>query len=163
MESVRDVFETCGGHAAAAGFSLQASRLDEAAERLDAYARTVLTPDDLIPTHHADAEVEPSEVFGKAIMELQRLQPFGTANEQPRVIVRGTQFKSFNPCGDGSHIQFKIETSHEVKGIAFRMAPLFEQIDPDTNVDLLVKPIVDNWNGGRYSKLELVSMERSQI
>jgi single-stranded-DNA-specific exonuclease len=163
MESVRDVFETCGGHAAAAGFSLQASRLDEAAERLDAYARTVLTPDDLIPTHHADAEVEPSEVFGKAIMELQRLQPFGTANEQPRVIVRGTQFKCFNPCGDGSHIQFKIETSHEVKGIAFRMAPLFEQIDPDTNVDLLVKPIVDNWNGGRYSKLELVSMERSQI
>ena len=161
MESVRDVFDTCGGHAAAAGFSLQASRLDEAADRLDAFARTVLTAEDLVPTLYADAEVEPSEVFGKAIMELQRLQPFGTANEQPRVIVRGTQFKSFNPCGDGSHMQFKVETSHEIKGIAFRMAPLFQQIDPDTTVDLLVKPVVDNWNGGRYSKLELVSMERS--
>ncbi|MDQ2985100.1 MAG: single-stranded-DNA-specific exonuclease RecJ [Armatimonadota bacterium] len=160
LESVRDVFLTCGGHAAAAGFSIESSRLEEAADRLDAYARTVLTPEDLIPTHFADAELDQNEVFGKGIMELQRLQPFGTANDDPRFIVRNTKFKGFNTCGDGSHVQFKIETLHELKGIAFRMAPLFAQIDVETPVDLLVEPVVDNWNGKR-AKLQLVSMERS--
>jgi single-stranded-DNA-specific exonuclease len=161
LESVRDVFLTCGGHAGAAGFSLEASRLEEAAERLDAYARTQLMPDDLIPTYYADAELMPDELFGKSIVELQQLQPFGTANEDPRFIVRGTKFKSFNPCGDGSHVQFKIETKHELRGIAFRMAHLFEQIDDATPMDLLVKPMIDSWNGARSPKLELISMERS--
>lgn len=161
MDSVRDVFLTCGGHAAAAGFSIEASRLEEAAERLDAYARTVLSPEDLIPTHFADAELEPNEVFGKSIMELQRLQPFGTANDEPQFIVRGTKFKSITPCRDPLHVQFVINTLHDIKGIAFRMGPVFDRLEAASDVDLLVKPIVDTWNGGRYAKLELISMERA--
>ena len=163
LESVRDVFLTCGGHAAAAGFSIEASRLDEAADRLDAYARSVMSPDDLIPTFYADAEIESTELYGKAIMELERLQPFGTANEQPRFIVRGTQFKSITPCRDPSHVQFVINTQHDIKGIAFRQGPNFDKLEPESKVDLLVKPYVDLWNGGRYSKLELISMERSDL
>jgi single-stranded-DNA-specific exonuclease len=162
LESVRDVFLTCGGHAGAAGFSLEASRLEEAAERLDAYARSVLKPEHLIPTHFADAEIDADELTGKSIVELQRLQPFGTANEEPRFIIRGTRFKAYNPCGDGTHVQFKIHTQHELKGIAFRMSHLFDQINADTPMDLLLQPKVELWNGGRYAKLELVSMERAR-
>jgi single-stranded-DNA-specific exonuclease len=161
MDSVADVFLTHGGHAAAAGFSLEVSRIDEAAQRLNEYARSVLTDEDLIPTFYADAEINADELVGKAILELEKLQPFGTANEAPRFIVRGTKFTSRKPCGDGTHIQFRIKTTHELRGIAFRMSHLFEQVGEDETVDLLVKTQMDTYNGYNNPKLELISMERS--
>jgi len=161
MESVRDVFRTCGGHAAAAGFSLDASRLDEAAERLNTYAESVLTPDDLIPTYYADAEVDSSDLYGKAIMELERLQPFGTANPDPVVVYRNTVFKSVTPTRNPDHVQFVVKTQHDLRGIAFRMGSHFARLQPESAVDLLLKPYVDLYNGSRYAKLEMVSMEWS--
>lgn len=159
LESVRDVFLSCGGHAAAAGFSLDASRLDEAAERLNAYAESVLSPDDLIPTYYADAEIESNELFGRAIMELERLQPYGTANPPPGVVLRNIAFKSVNPTKNPEHVQFVITTQHDLKGIAFNMGRHFERLKPKSAVDMMLKPHVDSWNGNRYAKVEMVSME----
>lgn len=155
----RDVFLSCGGHATAAGFSLEASRLEEAAARLNAYAESVLSPEDLIPTYYADAEVTRDDLFGRAIMELERLQPFGTANPNPIVVYRDTGFKSITPTRNPEHVQFTVTTQHDLKGIAFNMGSCFKRLQPDSTVDLLVKPYVDNYNGNRFAKLEMIAME----
>lgn len=159
LESVSDVFNTFGGHAAAAGFSLDVSRLEEATERLQAYAGTILTPEDLLPTLYADVEIEREELSGKAIMDLERLQPFGTANLEPSVVLRKSVFKSITPTRNPAHLQFVIGAAHDVRGIAFSQSESFEKLKPDSAVDMFLLPRMETYNGNRYAKVELVSME----
>jgi len=74
-----------GGHARAAGFSLQRHRIDELRRRLNDLARGL--PEELWePTLAVDAEVLLFSLNTQAIKELERLEPLGEQNPPPVLI-----------------------------------------------------------------------------
>ena len=79
----QDVFERFGGHAAAAGFTLPSGRIGELTERFEAYARSALSPQDLIPLLRVDAEVDLDHLDWPLYEQLKRMEPFGMGNPTP--------------------------------------------------------------------------------
>lgn len=72
-----------GGHAQAAGFSLQASRIQELEQEFERYAHSTLAPEDLTPMLRIDGAVNLSDVSRELCAELRRLEPFGCGNAAP--------------------------------------------------------------------------------
>lgn len=83
LESMADLFVKFGGHAHAAGVTLDPARVGEFRERFDAYARARLTDDDLQPRLDFDAVLELGEIDENAVADVFALAPFGRGNEAP--------------------------------------------------------------------------------
>ncbi len=79
----RKLFTKFGGHAHAVGFSLPNDKVDCLREALEAFARTKLTPADLLPLLELDGGVELSEVTPELLHSLRALEPFGVGNREP--------------------------------------------------------------------------------
>jgi single-stranded-DNA-specific exonuclease len=103
------LFLRFGGHRAAAGFTIDAARVDELRATLLADAAQHLDLTTLVPTIEVDAELPLHEVNGDLLKWLQRLAPHGIGNDTPRFLARGVTVQDTRLVGqDGAHLQFKL-------------------------------------------------------
>lgn len=86
-----------GGHAMAAGFSLEESNLDLLRDQLN--ERCCLTQKDLVEKITIDREVPLAEVTGNLVRELNLLQPVGEQNKGALFARRGVEILSVRVCG----------------------------------------------------------------
>ena len=75
-----DLLVRHGGHAMAAGLSVQPDKIDALRERLNGLARRRLKPGDLQPSLRLDTEVGLEEITLEMHRELDRLKPTGQGN-----------------------------------------------------------------------------------
>ena len=83
LESMPEVFLRFGGHAHAAGVTLEASRVEEFRERFNRYAAAHLAPEDFHPRMEIDAVVDLREINERSIEQVFALAPFGHGNPAP--------------------------------------------------------------------------------
>jgi len=108
LSTVGDLFERFGGHAQAAGFTLPADRIRELEERLERYARSVLTAQDLEPVLHVDAEVNLTDIDWDLYRELERLGPFGFGNPTPTLAARGLRLVMTPRVLQDKHLKLRV-------------------------------------------------------
>lgn len=83
-----------GGHAAAAGLRVDGKRINDLRDALCVEAKSQFaTPDVSVPQVElpVDAEVSFDELTHKAVRDLDRLGPFGQANERPIFVATGVK------------------------------------------------------------------------
>lgn len=150
-----ELFEAFGGHERAAGFSINAARIEEAREQLIQYADGHLTQEVLTPTIIADAEIGVEEVNLATVEELQKLEPFGEANPVPRFIMNRARVANASPTKNPEHAQFEIESQSVLRGIAFKIGNDLMKTHFPADLNLLVELNVDEWNGYKRVNVQL--------
>lgn len=83
-----DLLVRHGGHAMAAGLTLQAANLDAFRRRLNDIARRTLPPESLQPPLQLDAQVGLEEMSLETLNHLDRLQPTGQGNPAVQFFAR---------------------------------------------------------------------------
>ena len=83
LESCGELFEKFGGHSHAAGVTIQADKIAELRQKLNAHARGVLTDEDLMPIVSIDCEISLKQATLDLCYDINRLEPFGSGNPQP--------------------------------------------------------------------------------
>ncbi len=112
--------ERYGGHRAAAGVTVSASRLDAFAQAFERHAEAVLTPELLQPVERVDAIVSGAELGLPLAEELALLEPCGMGNASPRLLVPGSRFSDRRPMGEGRHARFLINSGGvRARAVAF--------------------------------------------
>lgn len=91
LTACADHLQTFGGHSAAAGLRLSASEIDALRVSLSSYATESDEPAEEDLDLRIDAEVRLDELTHRAVSELDRLGPFGCANERPCFASSGIQ------------------------------------------------------------------------
>lgn len=91
LEAMPDLFLRFGGHRQAAGLSLDAARVPEFRERLNAYAAARLTSAGLQPEIRVDALIELGEICDQAVAEVLAMAPFGCGNPTPVFGITGAE------------------------------------------------------------------------
>ena len=83
-----DLLVRHGGHAMAAGLTIEPKHLDAFRQRLNDLARRALKPEDLQPPLRLDAEVGLDEITLDSLAELGQLRPTGQGNPGVQFIAR---------------------------------------------------------------------------
>jgi single-stranded-DNA-specific exonuclease len=83
LESMPELFVKFGGHAHAAGVTLDVVNVEEFRRRFNEYACARLTADDFLSRVEVDAVVELREITERAIEDVFSLAPFGHGNPAP--------------------------------------------------------------------------------
>jgi single-stranded-DNA-specific exonuclease len=80
LSECRDLLIRFGGHRAAAGVTIEASKVDEFAHRFNEVAKSKLTREDLQPEMRIDAEISIDDVTDELESLLRHFEPFGVGN-----------------------------------------------------------------------------------
>ncbi len=91
-----------GGHELAAGLTVSADKIDELRVKLNEYARTCLSSDDIVPTLDIDHEVEDKDITVAFAEELAQLEPCGVDNLSPMLLKRNAVIADIASIGAGN-------------------------------------------------------------
>lgn len=131
MNEIKDVFLKFGGHALAAGFSLEKDRLAEFDQRINENCK--LAPEDYEEKITIDVPMPMGYVTEKLIEQLAVLEPFGNGNEKPVFAQKDVEFiycKVMGSAGNMGRISARTSDGIMVNLVLFRnLDKLMEAID----------------------------------
>ncbi len=165
-----------GGHAAAAGFSIDTSTPSWEGLLRDALTASVAAQRPALAQGSgpvaaasgvgleesaepcADAELPLARLTPALARELMQLAPFGQGNPAPRLLVRDALVVSARRVGDGSHLQLTLGDGRgaERRAIYFRAGEL--EVVAGQRVDCLFGPALSEWNGRERVELHVTAL-----
>lgn len=136
-----------GGHAAAAGFTVETTRVSELERELGEIAGHHLQGQELMPTLLIDAMVDLQGLDWATLEMMHQLEPFGYGNQPPLLASRRVQVLSAKAVGaDNRHLKLMLSDGmRQWDAIAFGMGTLAEVL-PGW-VDIAFHLEENEWNG----------------
>ncbi|MFO0874968.1 MAG: single-stranded-DNA-specific exonuclease RecJ [Phycisphaerales bacterium] len=157
--SIHDGLASCaehllsfGGHAAAAGLSLRAERLDDFRAALVTHANARLSVAELVPSLRIDCAADLAELHIDAVRQLARLSPFGRGNPRPALIVRDAIVAGEPRPIKEHHVKFMLrqdgrEGPREVAAIWWDGLRHARQLHRGRRVHAVVDPRISSFSG----------------
>ncbi|MGO5028374.1 single-stranded-DNA-specific exonuclease RecJ [Candidatus Agathobaculum pullicola] len=108
LTSCEDLLERYGGHALAAGLTVDADKVDTLRERLRAYAETHVTMAELVPQLHIDCMVRPEWLTEENIQALNVLEPYGMRNAEPVFCMKDMVAEDITPISSDRHVRMTL-------------------------------------------------------
>lgn len=148
LESCRELFTRFGGHAHAVGFALPSAQVPELKYRLNRFAQTKLTPEDLVPEIAIDSELPLAQVTPALLTELSRMEPFGQGNPEPVFAALNVNLLLPPRTIKDKHIKLRVrqrvdglKDSFSYEAMGWRMAERLpaENLHPGDRLDLVFK------------------------
>jgi single-stranded-DNA-specific exonuclease len=164
LDQCADILVRHGGHAAAAGFTVENDKLDELVSRLKFIARQKLSAQDLRPTLTADAEIPLTEVRPALLDALKYLEPTGYGNPDAIFVSRQVRVKHARTVGaDGKHLKMYLEDEQGIShdAIGFRLGHL--QPELPEYVDIMFTYEINEYNGRVNYQLNLKDVKAAGI
>ena len=156
--------ERFGGHAAAAGFTIQRDSVAALAEVLGgACARLAQGSGPVTAGRELDAEVRLAEIDERLATELAGLGPFGQDNPSPTLVTRNVRVTAARRVGDGSHLKLTVEDDRSTTRTAIGFGLGSRPIEVGARVDLAFLPTVSTWQGRRSAELELADLALANV
>jgi single-stranded-DNA-specific exonuclease len=141
--------ERFGGHRAAAGLSIDESKIDAFAQDFAAHADSQLGPEDLFEVVTVDAVVSAQDLTLELAEELGRLAPFGLGNPDVTLLVPATHAVTPATVGEGKHLKFRVRQHGRDAGsaIAFGQGSQIDRLRAIGLFDVAFRLKENHWNG----------------
>jgi single-stranded-DNA-specific exonuclease len=157
LDECRELFVRHGGHAAAAGFTIETAKLDSLARRLSEIAQRELGGQELLPTLAIDAVLHLHRLKPELFHALQQLEPHGYANPTPAFASRGVSIVELRTVGmDGAHLKLKVGDGGTIfDAIGFKFGFMAERLTRGDKLDIAYTFEENEWNGERKYQLNI--------
>ena len=158
LDPHRELFIAFGGHAGAAGMTLEVDNLEALSELLEAYITEkgldVATKNNL----RLDEELDLEALTIETVKNFERLAPFGMDHQKPVFYIRDFQVENARTMGAGnSHLKLKIlKGSANFEVVAFGKGSLATEFAQVKDLELAVTLSVNQWNGQTALQLMMV-------
>ena len=168
LSACSDLLDGFGGHALAAGFTVQESQLPQLTQRLTSLVQQELQGSQPLSVLTVDKIASPHELTVEEIQSLDLLEPCGTGNPRPILALTGTHVLSAAQVGRGRHLKLKLEVRGTCFDAIFFSADGGELgIGVGSRIDVAFYPQINEFRGTRTVQLQLVdlrhAMSRSEL
>lgn len=158
LKGHQDLFIAFGGHAGAAGMTLEVDKLPDLATTLAHYIRDNKLEDASKSNLVLDEELDLEELTLDTLKSFDKLAPYGMDNKKPIFYVKDVQVESARTMGQGNaHLKLRL-----VKGgaafdlVAFGQGSQALEFSQAKGLELAVTLSVNRWNGNTSLQLMLV-------
>ncbi len=163
LSSMPEMFVKYGGHPQACGFTVRHDAFDAFHEKMRGHATTVLSGLELIPTLWVDAEVRLSDINWELHGLLERFQPFGEKNREPRYLIKAAQVESAEAMGnEGKHLRLKlVDDGVRMKVVGWRFGEWATRLTRGDRIDLVCTIEINEWNGNRELQVKIHDLRKA--
>jgi single-stranded-DNA-specific exonuclease len=158
-----DLLLSHGGHKTAAGFKIKPENIEAFRERFCAIAARHF-PEGPPPARLViDAEVPLCALTHDLLRELDKLEPYGSANSRPLFLAGGLEvLQSPRRIGGGErHLSFRVrQQGTTMRAVAWGMGERLEELMSGGGwCSLVFTPKINEWNGYRSVEMEVVDFQ----
>ena len=162
LSECKDLLIRFGGHRAAAGVTIDASRVAEFAQRFNDVARSKLNREDLLPELRIDAEISIDDVTDELEGVLRHFEPFGVGNPTPVFVSRGVRLSMAPRIVGTDGLKLRIATATgDRDALGWGMGDLAMDITPETVIDLAYRLERDTYQGVSRLQLRIADLRLS--
>jgi single-stranded-DNA-specific exonuclease len=140
--------------------SLHAKNVEPFRESALGHAAEKLSMEDLVPSALADCEAAGRDVTLQLARELGRLEPCGTGNEAPVLLLSGAELGSLWPLGEaGVHLKGRVNADgRSLEWVWWRGAARVDEFRRGQRVDCLFVPEINQYRGETKLQLSIKDM-----
>ena len=148
LSHVEDHLETFGGHKYAAGLSVLMEYVDIVENRLNEYARQILTDEELIPPLRIDSQLELYEINEHLLNWLNKFAPFGPGNMRPIFYTTDVMIVGFPYNVGKNHLKLKVmKDGCTLDLIGFNLGDFLPLLKKGSNIDIAYSLEFNVWQG----------------
>lgn len=144
-----------GGHAAAAGFSLNADKESEFCAFLEDAVKKQLNGQEIASEVIADIELDAGAANIDLVKKMSGLEPFGQGNPEPVLVLHGASLRYAAVMGNGAHLRGAVMTSAgtQLQFVGFNLVGtpvgdfLLDDANVNTKITMLGKLKENEYNG----------------
>lgn len=153
-----------GGHAHAAGLTLEPEMLAPFADAFDKAVAKRLKPDQLIPTIHFDADVHPAVFNSSFLTLLKQFAPFGPANPAPLFLLKNLKIYNQNlRLLKDEHLQLQFYAADDIEqvysAIGFKLGKHFNALKKASAFNAICALKENHFNGQTHLQFEIKDVE----
>ncbi len=161
LRRCQDLLLRFGGHAQAAGFELEAARLDALRSALAALAPDLGPEGRPREERLLDGELGAADLRLGLAAALSQLEPFGAGNPEPLFLLRASLLRDVRGLGrEERHARFHIALGEHGAGradaVAFGLGAWVDGLGAGCPFDLVVRPEVDRYRGREALQIVVV-------
>lgn len=149
-----------GGHAAAAGLTIDDCRVDDFRAAFCEITEQEITEEHRVAELNIDAEAPLSAFTLKVVNQIEQLGPFGQCNARPLLCASGVSLaEPPRPMGAGGHHLAVKLTQHNVtlRAVAFGGGEWADELAAVNHpLDVAFRPVINTFRGRRSVELHLV-------
>ena len=163
LDECADLLLRHGGHAMAAGFTVQNSNIDLLRAELTRKAAASLQGRKLMPRLKIDAEIQLDELSDNLLRELDTLEPTGQHNDSATFMSRSLKASRCRRVGgDGRHLKLSVadQRGARVDAIGFGLGDWADQMP--RRIDAAYKVEMNEWQGTRALQLRLLDIRPAE-
>lgn len=153
-----EVLAGFGGHAAAAGITIDVSHLNAFRRRFEAFVCKVLKKKMYVPERPIDIELNLNNISDRLLDELELLEPFGNANPEPIFLARDIKVVSWKIVGK-THLSMQLKQNQSSSKRIFQAMQF--NVEPQVNVPSIIEEIIYKvaWNRWNQTKKAQIIIE----
>lgn len=138
LANCEDMLVRFGGHELAAGLTIHRYNIENFRKKINEYAAKRMTEEQMYVCIEADCVVEMSDLTLRLAKEIDQMEPFGTANPVPNLMLCGAVLKRIVPMGGGRHTKMILEKDGvSMTAVWFGMNSAQLPVDIFDHVDVL--------------------------
>lgn len=151
-------FTHFGGHAQAAGFSINKNEVDNFIVEFKEYVKNKLEKCDISSTIDIDCEIKPEEINWDTLEFIKSLEPFGIANQRPTFLLRSAEIEQTRVVGkDEKHLSLNVrKEGKNIRGIAFNFGEHGDYAREHKNLDIVFQLEENEWKGNSNLQLKVI-------
>jgi single-stranded-DNA-specific exonuclease len=151
-----DLLVAYGGHAFAAGLTVQRDRLPEFRQRLEALVRERLSPEECVPRLTIDAELGIGACDLALTDWLERMSPHGLDNPEPLFRAPDVTVESASAVGGGRHLRLRVrDATGSREAIGFGLGERARELAGAKRCELAFVPTRNQWMGETRVQLKI--------
>jgi single-stranded-DNA-specific exonuclease len=159
------LLNTFGGHAQAAGLTLNESNFSELVNNLNQIADEELDEEKMVKSISVDLVVNINQLNLDLAEKINLLAPFGYKNSKPNIVVAAINLKKLTYVGkESQHVKFCIaDNGNEINCISFNAKDKFDSVVSNSinTYDVLGNLDIDSWNGYKKIILKIIDIRES--
>ncbi|HWS30777.1 MAG TPA: single-stranded-DNA-specific exonuclease RecJ [Clostridia bacterium] len=165
LKRCESLFVRFGGHAYAAGVTMEAKNLAAFEEAFEEALRETADDSLFLPRKSYELELPFSKVNLKLAQEIEKLEPFGEGNPEPLLRADNVHLKNLKRIGgEGAHLSLTAELGGAyANAVGFFMGDKFALALDADRADILFTPKSDAFFGEPALKLHLTELRPSRI
>jgi single-stranded-DNA-specific exonuclease len=164
LDECADLLVRHGGHAMAAGFTVDNANIDKLKKELQKRAKDALEGRDLVRTLHLDSEVDVNQLNEALVNELSILEPTGHHNRPASFISRNVRIVECRTVGaDKRHLKLKIARMGQepLDSIGFGLGEWAKQMPPV--IDVAYHLEMNEWRGRQSLQMRLLDIRPAEV
>lgn len=164
LEFCQDDLLKFGGHDLAAGLTIAPDRIEKFREKINAYAKSVLTEEDFVPLLYLDSELPAQYINMNTVERLSILEPYGMGNASPLFFARNLVITQIRPLSEGKHVKLTLRSGdYCIEAVGFNMGELNTLLKNDDLIDIAFNLDINIYRGVRQVQVLLKDVRLSKI